>query len=492
MTAYEQLCGLAREIALLGSSASVLGWDQETWLPQRGIHYRARQIAWLEARGHSLATGARFRKLLDRAEKEPCGRRSVTAANLREWRHALDRAVRIPSSFVARMSEASSLARQAWMEARKASDFALFSPHLKTLLQLSRRKADLLGYADEPYDALLEGYERGTRTRTVTALFENLAPQIAKLAAKASERSSTLSESLPRSRYPIQGQQILNREVAESLGFDFSAGRIDTTTHPFCTTLGPADVRLTTRYDETDFTSSLLGVLHEAGHGMYEQGLPEADYGLPSGSAVSLGIHESQSRLWENHVGKSKAFWEKWFPRAQEIFPSLRKITLERFFRSLHRAGFSFIRVEADEATYDLHIFLRFELERLLLNGSLDVDLLPEAWNERFEKLFGIRPPDDSKGCLQDIHWSMGGFGYFPTYTLGNLNAAQLFSTAMSGRAVSSAARNAEYGPLLAWLRANVHSRGCTLHPGALMKSATGRDTEAAPYLSHLRRRYLS
>lgn len=491
MTAYENLCQIAREIALLGSSASVLGWDQETYLPPKGVAYRAQQIALLETRAHALATGTRFRKMLDAAAKGTSKKQSSHTANLREWRHQLERASRIPSALVSRLSEASSLAKQAWTEARKRSDFDLFAPHLQTLVDLSRRKIDLLGYTDEPYDALLESYERGARTRTIAKLFSALAPDIAKLAQKAVRHSAAQKAHLPRGPYPIEDQQTLNREIAQSLGFDLDAGRVDTTTHPFCTTLGPSDVRLTTRYDETDFTSSLLGVLHEAGHGLYEQGLPAAEFGLPSGTAVSLGIHESQSRLWENHVGKSPAFWNRWFPRAQELFKPLRKISQENFLKALHKAEFSFIRVEADEATYDLHIFLRFELERQLLKGALAVNDVPAAWNAAFEPLFGMTPPDDAHGCLQDIHWSMGGFGYFATYTLGNLNAAQLFQSAMRNKSIATATHKAEYKPLLEWLRTHVHAHGSTLLPGALMKSATGRDTESGPYLAHLRKRFL-
>jgi carboxypeptidase Taq len=280
------------------------------------------------------------------------------------------------------------------------------------------------------------------------------------------------------------------KRQAESIGFDFEAGRIDTTTHPFCTTLGPGDIRLTTRYDESDFTSSLFGVLHEAGHGLYEQGLPEDEFGLPAGTAVSLGIHESQSRLWENHVGRSEIFWQKWLPRAAELFPNLRKVSLNDFLRVIHRSEFSFIRVEADEATYDLHILLRFELERRLLSGNLEVADVPKAWNESYAELFGQTPPDDARGCLQDIHWSMGGLGYFATYTLGNLNSAQLFQCAQKDRKVGAALRKAEYGPLLEWLRVHVHSKGSTLFPRDLMVSATGKPTDAAPYLTHLRNRF--
>jgi carboxypeptidase Taq len=289
----------------------------------------------------------------------------------------------------------------------------------------------------------------------------------------------------------VAAQQSLNSKIAGAIGFDFQAGRIDTTTHPFCTTLGPRDVRLTTRYDEADFTSSLFGVLHEAGHGMYEQGLPAEDFGLPSGSSVSLGIHESQSRLWENHVGRSHAFWKCWYPVAQEHFPQLADFSLENFMAYLHRAAFSPIRVEADEATYDLHIILRFGIERRMLNGDLAVADVPAAWNGDFRDLFGFTPENDTMGCLQDIHWSMGGLGYFPTYTLGNINAAQLYAAARKNPAIAAACDSADHAPLLDWLRENIHAHGGTLDPADLMVQATGRPPSTDDYLAHLQSRYL-
>jgi carboxypeptidase Taq len=242
---------------------------------------------------------------------------------------------------------------------------------------------------------------------------------------------------------------------------------------------------------EADFTSSLFGVLHEAGHGLYELGLPEADFGLPSGSAASLGIHESQSRLWENHVGRSRIFWEKWYPTAQEYFPQLRDFPLEQFLRYLWRAEFSPIRVEADEATYDLHILLRFEIERQMVNGTLAVKDVPAAWNERFRELFGFAPKDDRHGCLQDIHWSMGGLGYFATYTLGNINSAQLYAAAQQDEAVARGIQQADYLPLLGWLRKSVHAHGATMDPAELIRHATGSAPTTEAYLAHLTSRYL-
>ncbi len=481
----------ARELAVIHSAASILGWDQETYLPPAAAEFRAKQLAWLSARAHELATSDEWKRELESAEAADPGSDPKLTANLRELRREFDRATKLSVELVSRESTAKSLAMHAWAEARKHSDFAAFAPHLETLLGIAREKAALWGYPNEPYDALLEGYERGTSTAAVAALFDAMKPALRDTAAKAVEKSAARAAQLPAGPYPVEAQQRLNARIAASIGFDFQAGRIDTTAHPFCTTLGPRDVRLTTRYDENDFTSSLFGVLHEAGHGLYEQGLPAHDFGLPSGSSVSLGIHESQSRLWENHVGRSRAFWEKWYPAAVETFPQLAALPLDGFLAYLHHAEFSPIRVEADEATYDLHIILRFGLERRLLNGELAVADVPAAWNESFRDLFGFTPENDRVGCLQDIHWSMGGLGYFSTYTLGNINSAQLFAAARKNPAIAGAIDSADYAPLLAWLRENVHAHGATLDPADLMEQATGRKPSTADYLAHLQARYL-
>ena len=481
----------ARELSLINSAAAVIGWDQETYQPPAATEHRAAQLAWLSSRAHELATSATWKADLEAAEATNSGDDPKLSANLRELRREFDRATKLPVELIARESTTTSLAKHAWADARKRSDFSTFAPHLETLLGVARDKAALWGFADEPYDALLEGFERGTSTATVAALFDSMKPALRETAAKAVEKSKSRAANLPAGPYPIPDQQRLNAQIAESIGFDFQAGRIDTTTHPFCTTLGPHDIRLTTRYDECDFTSSLFGILHEAGHGMYEQGLPAEDFGLPSGSPVSLGIHESQSRLWENHVGRSRAFWNRWYPVAREIFPQLADFPLEDFLTYLTRAAFSPIRVESDEATYDLHIILRFGLERRMLNGSLAVADVPAAWNESFRDLFGFTPENDSQGCLQDIHWSMGGLGYFPTYTLGNINSAQLFAAARKDPAIASGIDSADYAPLLSWLRKNVHAHGGTLDPSDLMEKATGSRPSTSHYLAHLESRYL-
>ena len=486
---YDSLCAKSREISLLANTASVLGWDQETYMPSGGVPYRAKQLSWLSGKVHELRTCDSFRKALEGAEEENGD--STQQANVREIRHNYDRATKLPQSLVEKNSEATSLAKAAWADARQKSDFAAFAPHLTELLEIARQKADLWGYEDEPYDALLENYERGAKTSEVAAVFDQVGDELAETAQAACEKFQSQPSDLLKGHYPISDQQILNREIAEDIGFDFNRGRIDTTTHPFCTGLGPDDIRLTTRYLEDNFTSSLFGVLHETGHGLYEQGLPADQHGLPAGDSVSLGIHESQSRLWENHVGRSRAFWIKWLPRAQEIFPHLSSMDLDTFLTAVNRAEKSYIRVEADESTYDLHIMLRFGIEREMLNREIEVKDIPAAWNERFEKMMGMTPPDDTHGCLQDIHWSMGGLGYFATYTLGNFNAAQLYHHAQQNAEIAAACEKADYAPLLKWLQENIHSKGSTLFPQDLMKSVTGEGTNAQFHLSHLKQRFL-
>jgi carboxypeptidase Taq len=479
-----------RELALIHSSAAVMDWDQETYLPPAAATYRAQQLAWLSSRAHELAISEAWKGDLEAAEEADAGDDPKHTANLRHLRREFNRATKLPVELVARDSVASSLAKHAWVSARERSDFSTFAPHLETLLGIAREKTELWGYDDEPYDALLEGFERGTSTAAVASLFDKMRPTVRDIAARAVEKSARHSPVLPEGPYPIAAQQSFNARVAAAIGFDFQAGRIDTTTHPFCTTLGPHDVRLTTRYEESDFTSSLFGVLHESGHGLYEQGLPAADYGLPSGSSLSLGIHESQSRLWENHVGRSLTFWEKWYPVAQECFPQLGKFPLDKFLRYLWRARFSSIRVEADEATYDLHILLRFELERRMVSGTLAVADVPAAWNESFRDLFGFAPKNDRDGCLQDIHWSMGGLGYFATYTLGNINSAQLFAAARKDSTVATGIDRANYLPLLDWLRTRIHAHGATLDPAELIRQASGSIPTPDAYLAHLTARF--
>lgn len=491
ISAYERLTALGKELQLVSDSAALLGWDQEVLLPSRGIPYRAEQMSWFCGYVHERFTAAEVGEWIAEAEDQTKAGDVVAAANCREWRHEYDRSTCLPTKLVQELAEARVHSQAAWAEARKVSDFRRFSPHLQKLVDLSREHAERWGYDDQLYDALIDRFERGATARGLVGTLGSLRTDLLPIVEAATSRPPYDRSGLS-GHYPVERQQAFNREVAESIGFDFEAGRIDTAVHPFCSGMAPYDTRLTTRYDETDFLSSLFGVLHEAGHGLYEQGLPKDWRGQPVGNSVSLGVHESQSRLWENHVGRSRGFWEKWLPRAIHFFPHLMGLTPEDLYAAVNQAERSHIRVEADEVTYDLHILLRFELECAIFSGDLAIADIPGEWNRRFESYFGLPVRNDAEGCLQDIHWSMGIFGYFPTYSLGNLNAAHLASAAKSqDPAVDAAFASADYAPLLAWMRKHLHEAGSLHLPDDLVTRAAGAPVTSEALVSHLRERYL-
>jgi carboxypeptidase Taq len=488
---YKKLLRRAREISLAASAASALSWDQETYMPAQSLPYRAEQLAWLTGQAHRQFVARQVGQWIAQCEQHGFAPESAEAGNLREWRRQYDRATKVPARLVEKLERVRAHAREAWRQARQQSKFALFQPHLDKVLDLTRQMADLWGYQDSPYDALIEGYEPGATAAPLRRLFAELRPAIASVLAPAAARSAAVPVDLLQGHYPVEAQQAFNRKVAEAMGFDFEAGRIDTTTHPFCSTLGAGDCRLTTRYNESNFAQSLYGIMHEAGHGLYEQGLPREDFGTPNGSAVSLAIHESQSRLWENHVGRGPAFWERWHPVACEHFPGLKKFSPAQITAAVNRVAPSFIRVEADQVTYDLHIILRFEIEVKLVEGTLKTAEVPAYWNEQFEKMFGLKVPNDAEGCLQDIHWSIAAIGYFATYTLGNLNAAQLMRrAAMDHPALPGELARGDYKPLLSWLREKIHRHGSRHKPLELIQLATGEPTGIRDHVEYLRAKF--
>jgi carboxypeptidase Taq len=487
---YQKICERSREVYLLRSVGAALSWDFETYIPQKAIPFRADQLSYIEAKAHTLFTESSVGDWIKEAEDAGFAPGSEEAGNVRAWRHAYDRATKIPVALVEEFEKTRTIAREAWIQARSESDFSKFESHLEKIVELSRRKADLWGYEESPYDALMDDFEPGVKASQLKPVFEELRIALVDLVTQLSSKS--VSETFLDGHYSIEGQQLLSREIAEAFGYDFAAGRIDTTTHPFATTLGPNDQRITTRYNEERFEVSLYGVMHETGHALYEQGLRKEVAGLPVGDAVSLGIHESQSRLWENHVGRSLPFWSLWHATAIKHLPDLARFSPEDLCKGVQRIAPSFIRVEADEVTYDLHILLRFEIELELIEGKLKLKDLPEAWNSRFKEMFGLDVPEDRLGVLQDIHWSLGALGYFPTYTLGNLNAAQLMVAAkkqVSG--LNDSLAQGKYGTLLEWLRTNVHQHGKRYLPTELMQKATGESTQAKYRIAYLREKYL-
>lgn len=488
---YKSLLRRARRMALASSTSSALSWDQDTYMPPHSLPYRAEQVAWLTGYAHKLFTSRQVGDWIAKCEQEGFLPDSAAAANLREWRRQYDRATKVPVRLVEKLEKVRAFAREAWRKARQDSDFTLFKPHLDKVLALTLEMAEAWGYKESPYDALVEGYEQGATAAQLRQIFGELRPAIASVLGPAVAKSAAVPADFLQGEYPLAAQQAFNRKVAEAIGFDFEAGRIDTTTHPFCTTLGARDCRLTTRYNETNFVQSLYGILHEAGHGLYEQGLPAEDFGTPNGAAVSLAIHESQSRLWENHVGRSPAFWERWHPAACEHFPGLKRFTPAQITAAVNRVCPSFIRVEADQVTYDLHIILRFEIEVNLIEGRLKTSEIPGYWNEQFEKMFGLKVSKDAEGCLQDIHWSIAAIGYFPTYTLGNLNAAQLMRrAAVDNPGLAGELARGEYKPLLLWLREKIHRHGSRYKPQELIRLATGEPTGIRDHVDYLRAKF--
>jgi len=479
-------------IADLRAAAAVLRWDQETYMPPNSTAGRAEQLGTLTRLAHDLLVSPRTKELLVAAEAE-VGRLdpdSDEAGLIRMLRRDYDRLSRLPADFVAARARAASLSTQIWREARRRDDFEAFRPALTEMVEFARREADYLGFQDHPYDALLDHYEPGMTSREVDALFARLREVTVPLVRVVVERGRPVEHAFLDEEFDPAQQRAFGIMVAEAFGFDFSRGRLDESAHPFATSFHPDDVRITTRYRRDYLPSAIFAIFHEAGHAMYEQGIPPALARTCIGHGASLGLHESQSRMWENLVGRSRVFWQQFYPTLQDRFPPFRRVDLEAFYRAINRVEPSLIRVEADEVTYNLHIMLRYELEKRLLDGSLAVKDLPEAWRERMRAYLGVTPPTDADGVMQDIHWSSGSIGYFPTYTLGNVLSVQLFEAACRARpALLDDIGRGQFGTLLGWLREHVHRHGRKFLPREIIRRATGSDLTPEPYLQYLRRK---
>ena len=487
--ALDTFLALWAEVEDLGRASSLCSWDQETQMPPKGNAARGLVQATLAGVRHGRLTSDELWDALERAGAE-CAGDEVAEAQLREARRIVERVRKIPAELAKAQALAASEGHEAWCRAREASDFSLFADALTRLVELKREEAALLAGADgKPFDALLDQFEPGSTEAALRPLFDELVGALSPIVQAVADSGVVVDESPARGDFPEAAQLAFGRRVAKQMGFDFEAGRIDLAPHPFCQGFGPRDVRITWRYDPADFRPALYGIMHEAGHGLYEQGLPAEWDRSPLGNAVSLGIHESQSRLWENLVGRSRAFWDWCLPLFHEHFPSSRAVTADALWPALNTIQPSLIRVEADQGTYDLHIAIRFEIERALFAGELDVPDLPAAWNEKVRAFLGIDVPNDAEGVLQDIHWSFGGFGYFPTYTLGNLINAQLFAKAREdlGDLEGQIARG-EFAPLLAWLREKIHRHGSRYTAAELVERATGKPLSTDAFLAERRR----
>jgi carboxypeptidase Taq len=486
LTPEDTLNQLWGEIQDLESTENLLEWDQETQMPPRGRRVRGKMLATIAGIKHQKLTDPAMADAL-----EACAERALPgsqeAARVRCVGPQVERAHKVPEALTRALAEARSRGRAAWREAREESKFELFTDPLSLLLKLKREEAVAISPAGNSYDGLLDIYEPGATEEELVPLFADLRAALGPLVRAVRESGIEVDEAAAKGAFPQCNQLDFSWQIAIHMGFDPAAGRLDPATHPFCVGINPGDVRLTWRWEEDDFRPGLYGVLHEMGHGLYEQGLPVDRSPVGYGEAVSLGIHESQSRLWENHVGRSRGFWCWAMPRLEQAFPDLPAIDIDALWPALHTVKPSFIRVEADEATYNLHIAVRFELERALVGGSLEVPDLPLAWDDLYHELLGIRPDNAAEGVLQDIHWAQGTFGYFPTYTLGTMAAAQLFSSAEKelGDQEEAFARG-EFKPLLDWLRREIHQHGSHYPAAELIERASGKPLAADDQLSYL------
>ena len=489
-----ELDGFARRMTRV---SAILQWDQETYLPHAAVAERAEQLADIEGIAHERATAPRIGYLLHELGSTPdfpLGDESLPETErrfLRVMRRDFDRQTKLPREFVVSMARDEGLSQAAWVSARRTNDFAAFAPHLRAMVGYAKKRAEHWGFTGRAYDGLIDEYEPGMNEARLAGLFAPLADGLTSLLKKISARPRPECSFLER-KYAIPQQEVFFASMMRALGYDLARGRLDRSAHPFTTTLGDDDVRITTRYDERDMLSGLFSVIHETGHALYELGYGGDIRGTRLADGASMGIHESQSRFWENLVGRNRAFWRGRFPEVQAAFPDcVEGVDAEGFYRAVNVVDPSFIRVDADEVTYSLHVILRFELERKLFSGELDVEALPAAWRSLMRSLLGVEPETDAEGVLQDVHWSMGAFGYFPSYALGNLYGAQ-FRTALRRDIgdFDGAIEAGDFTRILAWLRDRIHKHGRGVLPEDLVLSVTGKPPSSSDFLGYLEEKY--
>ena len=492
------------ELSHLSSALALLSWDQNVYLPPKGVGARAKTISELSSLLHNKFIAIDHDGLLSDLNKKmnPSSdvRRPKMERKLKKedkvivaeiWR-SFGRAKKLPDAFVRELAEVTSKAQSVWAEAREKNNFKLFEPYLLKIVKLKRKEAEYVGYKKSPYDALLDAFEPGMSSEEAEKILNDLKNFLVPFLQKIKKAKIKIDKDIIKGDFSIEKQVEFNKMVASKIGFDFEAGRLDKTVHPFAVSFHPHDVRITTRYKKEDVLYSLGSTIHEAGHGLYEQGLPVEHFGTPLAECVSLGIHESQSRMWENIIGKSEDFWKYFYPKLQKEFPApFKKIILKDFLKIINKIETSFIRAESDEVTYNLHIILRYEIEKGLIEGSIDVADLPEVWKSKIKEYLGIKVSKDSLGVLQDVHWSAGLFGYFPTYALGNLYASQFYSAMVRGISnISQKVAKGEFGEIKKWLRKNIHTHGKTYSASVLVKKVTGENLNSQYFVEYLEKKY--
>ena len=491
---FQRLKAILAEVVDIQRAVAVLDWDQETYMPPGGVQNRAEQLSTLSEVAHRRFTADEVGRLLDEAEREVAKLpfESDEASLVRVTRRDYDQGRKLSPELVAEISHASATSRPHWIKARREANFAIFAPYLEKNVELNRRLADALGYEKRPYDALLNRTELGLTTDQLEAIFEELKNAIVPLVADIKRHADAVDDSVLRRGFDPDKQLQYALDTVTKLGYDLERGRQDISTHPFSIAFGPGDVRITTRVSRDFFNECLFGSIHEAGHGMYFQGIGRNLDRTVLWDGASPGMHESQSRLWENLVGRSLSFWHHFFPSLRETFPEpLKGVDAEAFYRAVNKSHPSFIRVEADEVTYNLHVLLRFELENDMLEGKLKVRDLPEAWNELFKSYVGVDVPNDREGVLQDIHWSFVGFAEFPGYTLGNIIGAQLMEKIRSEITdLEQQIERGEFEALLGWLQEHVYKHGRKFTPNELLERETGRPLTPKPWIAYVQRKF--
>jgi carboxypeptidase Taq len=489
MSSYDALLARLADVDALFAASGIMEWDQQTYMPPGGAEARAAHVGILSRMAHETFVADETRTLIEKArgEVEPGSDR---AALVRVVQRDLDLRTKIPASLVEEKSRLSSIAHEEWVRARKASNFKGFQGTLERMFEIARQEAEYLGYTDHIYDALLDQYEEGATAADCRKMFEDIKQPIVTLVKDIVENGRTIDDHLLHGEWSVDRQKQFTERIVAKVGYDLHRGRQDTAPHPFCTGWSVGDIRITTRY--TNYIgSSIFGSLHEAGHAMYEQGSPAEWDRTPLAGGVSLGVHESQSRLWENIVGRSEAFWRYFLHELEALFPQIAAFSPHTFYRAVNKVQPSFIRVEADEVTYNLHIMVRFEIECDVLTGAMKVADMPEAWNEKYRQYLGITPQDDAEGCLQDVHWSMGSIGYFPTYSMGNLLSYQIWHTLQKDIPnTDELIGEGKFGPIHDWLKEKIYSQGRRYTPKELIQRVTGKPMGAEDYLQGLTAKY--
>lgn len=494
---FQKIHDISRHSKVLQGVISLLDWDHETYMPPAGAGIRAEQIKTLTGLVHREKTGRKFANALQKLIDLPTGNLKVKGlsliqeAALFEWRKDYIKDTAIPAKFVEEFAQLTSESVLVWRTAKKNNAFLQFAPYLDRIIALNRRKAEYLGYQDHPYDALLDLYEPNVTTKEVATVFSQLRDKITPLLKKI-KSAPQIKDDFLFGNWDTSKQIAFGHQLLEAIGYDSTKGRIDFSSHPFSSSCHPTDSRITTRIHATSLMSNIMVILHEGGHSLYEMGLSPDQYGTPIGEARSLGIHESQSRWWETRIGLSKPFWRYFLPKLKETFKGqLDSVSIDEFHRAINKVEPSLIRVEADEVTYPLHVILRFEMEKALIEGSMNTRDIPEAWNAKMKDYLGIEPANNAEGCLQDIHWSMGAFGYFPTYTLGNLYAAHLFEAfAKQNPDWKERVENGELDFVRQWLHEHIYQHGRRYSSQELLFNATGKTFSADAYVHYLTKKY--